>query len=201
VTWDFQWWRFKPQTSGLWHWVVMWWDNCISQDHATSIFISPWRWKQHGPPKRWYPIISLHGYTSQKTATFTVPCTCHIFLMLRIRMHQTLFHASTLVCLLPHHHDIICLASCKRRKMNMKLKGKIVLVLNYATHCDNMWGSGGMAPHVLYLSTTWRWMVSFPPNKSSWHPSNRLCLTQSWSGPSGKNKYNLKSVQWKQHIK
>jgi len=24
-----------------------------------------WRWRQHGPPKRWYPTTSLRGVTTQ----------------------------------------------------------------------------------------------------------------------------------------
>jgi hypothetical protein len=32
-----------------------------------SILTSPWRWRQHGPPKRWYPTATLHGVTTQKT--------------------------------------------------------------------------------------------------------------------------------------
>jgi hypothetical protein len=30
---------------------------------------SPWRRTQHGPLKRWYPIKTLHGFTTQKTST------------------------------------------------------------------------------------------------------------------------------------
>jgi hypothetical protein len=29
-----------------------------------------WRWIQQGPPKRWYPTAILHGVTTQKTATW-----------------------------------------------------------------------------------------------------------------------------------
>jgi hypothetical protein len=28
--------------------------------------LTPWRWRQHGPPKRWYP-TTLHDITTQKT--------------------------------------------------------------------------------------------------------------------------------------
>jgi hypothetical protein len=31
---------------------------------------SPWRWRQHGPPKRWYLTTSLHGVITQKTTTW-----------------------------------------------------------------------------------------------------------------------------------
>jgi len=26
-----------------------------------------WRWRKHGPPKRWYPTTSLYGVTTEKT--------------------------------------------------------------------------------------------------------------------------------------
>jgi len=44
------------------------------RDHVTFTFTikqigKKLRWRQHGPPKRWYPTTSLHGVTSQKTAT------------------------------------------------------------------------------------------------------------------------------------
>jgi hypothetical protein len=29
--------------------------------------LQPWRWKQHGPPKCWYPTTKLHGAKTQKT--------------------------------------------------------------------------------------------------------------------------------------
>jgi hypothetical protein len=31
---------------------------------------SPWRWRQHGPPKHCYPTTGLHGVTTQKTLTW-----------------------------------------------------------------------------------------------------------------------------------
>jgi hypothetical protein len=31
---------------------------------------SPWRWRQHGPPKRWYPTTTPHGVTIQKTLSW-----------------------------------------------------------------------------------------------------------------------------------
>jgi hypothetical protein len=30
-----------------------------------------WRWRQHGPLKRWYPTTTQHGVTTQKTSTWT----------------------------------------------------------------------------------------------------------------------------------
>jgi len=30
-----------------------------------------WRWRQHGPPKRWYPATSIHGVTTQRTDIWT----------------------------------------------------------------------------------------------------------------------------------
>jgi hypothetical protein len=34
--------------------------------------VSPWRWRQQGPPKRWYPTTSLHGVNPEdQTWIFT----------------------------------------------------------------------------------------------------------------------------------
>jgi len=39
--------------------------------YRTSRFLSAWRWRQHGPLKRWYPTI-LHGVTTQKIWTWFI---------------------------------------------------------------------------------------------------------------------------------
>jgi hypothetical protein len=47
----------------------------------TPSYISPWRWRQHSHPKRWYPTTTLHGVTTQKTPTWIyteqLTRTCH----------------------------------------------------------------------------------------------------------------------------
>jgi hypothetical protein len=50
------------------------WDvtPCSSEVHATSI--SPWRWRQHGPLKRWHPTTTLHGVTTQQISTYKLVC-------------------------------------------------------------------------------------------------------------------------------
>jgi len=50
-----------------------------SKDHVAHIFrvkwrtmlppSSLWRWRQHGPLKRWYTTTSLNGVITQKTTT------------------------------------------------------------------------------------------------------------------------------------
>jgi hypothetical protein len=57
------------------------------------------------------------------------------------------------------------------------------------------WGSGCIAPHILDLSTRWRWVVSFtsqplyPQGKSPWYPlDRRLGGPKSQSGCSGEEK-------------
>jgi hypothetical protein len=34
--------------------------------------LQPWRWKQHYPPKYWYPPTKLHGVTTQKTTIWII---------------------------------------------------------------------------------------------------------------------------------
>jgi len=48
--------------------VVWWLDTNASDNHVATIFKSE-RWRQHGPPKRWYPTATLHGVTAQKNST------------------------------------------------------------------------------------------------------------------------------------
>jgi len=31
-----------------------------------------WRWRQHGPPKQWYPTTTIHSVTNHKTLTWTM---------------------------------------------------------------------------------------------------------------------------------
>jgi len=35
-------------------------------------WVVPWRWRQQGPPKCWYPITTLQSVTNQKTSTWIV---------------------------------------------------------------------------------------------------------------------------------
>jgi hypothetical protein len=58
----------KSRSSELWRRVVLWKDASVSEVHDGSA--SPWRWRQQGPPKRWYLTITLHGVTTQKTSTW-----------------------------------------------------------------------------------------------------------------------------------
>jgi hypothetical protein len=57
------------------------------------------------------------------------------------------------------------------------------------------WGSGGIVPGILYLSTGWRLVVSFTPwllypqGKSPWYPlDRRLGGPQNCSGYGGEEK-------------
>jgi hypothetical protein len=57
-----------------------------------------WRWRQHGPPKHWYPTISLHGVTIQKTTTW-ISIATPLTSPWRWRQHSTpkhLYPTSTL---------------------------------------------------------------------------------------------------------
>jgi len=37
---------------------------------SRSSGLCPWRWRQQGPPKLWYPTATLQGVTTQKTSTW-----------------------------------------------------------------------------------------------------------------------------------
>jgi hypothetical protein len=63
-------WRFKSRSSG-------------------------WRWRQHGPPKRWYATVTLYAITTQKTSNirkqFVNICNPYI----RSRLHSSWTHLIT----------------------------------------------------------------------------------------------------------
>jgi hypothetical protein len=54
--------------------------NTTRRHNPEDLDTSSRRWRQHGPPKRWYPATSLHGVTTQKISTlhpsFTLPIPC-----------------------------------------------------------------------------------------------------------------------------
>jgi len=66
-----------PPSSGLWHHLVMWQDTNISEDYADTM--TSWRWKQHGPLKWWYPTMSLHSVTTQKTSTWNTSVVYYVY--------------------------------------------------------------------------------------------------------------------------
>jgi hypothetical protein len=63
--------KWVSWSSGLWHHV----SDVVGYQCAASIFTSPWRWRQHGPPKHYYPTMLLHSVTTQKTTTWTSAST------------------------------------------------------------------------------------------------------------------------------
>jgi hypothetical protein len=63
------------------------------------------------------------------------------------------------------------------------------------------WGSGSIAPRILDLGTTWKWVISFTPRplysqeKNRWFPLNRMLgESQSRSG-RGREEKNSQSLQ------
>jgi len=37
-----------------------------------------------------------------------------------------------------------------------RIDGKVVPLLNYAPHPENLWGTGGIAPRILNLGPRWK---------------------------------------------
>jgi hypothetical protein len=77
------------------------------------------------------------------------------------------------------------------------IEGRVTLSLCWMEHhvMKMYWGSGDIASHILDLSISWRWMVSFmlwplyPQGKSPWYPLDRMFGgPQSCSGCSGEEK-------------
>jgi hypothetical protein len=72
---------------------------------------------------------------------------------------------------------------------------KVPVLLTEHRTMKTYWGSGGIAPHILELSTRWRWVVTFtlrslyPQGKSPCYPlDRRLGGLQSRCGRGGKEK-------------
>jgi hypothetical protein len=53
----------------------LWNDGILPQHYTASQPRRPrletWKWRQHGPLKRWYPTTKLHRVTTQKTSAWT----------------------------------------------------------------------------------------------------------------------------------
>jgi len=53
----------SDDVSSLGIWVVTPWSIVVGYHHSEGVccLTSPWRWRQHGPPKLWYPTAIPHG--------------------------------------------------------------------------------------------------------------------------------------------
>jgi len=74
-------------------------------------------------------------------------------------------------------------------------------LLSQVSRHEDLWGSGGLAPHILNLRTRWRWVVRFMPR--SLYPEGRAFpLLEIWVIPRDgldwvaekKMKYSLASI-------
>jgi len=65
---------YSLSSPGLLDCDAVWWYGRIPTFRmtlATSTFTSPWRRRQHGPPKRWYLTTMLYGVATRKTSTWS----------------------------------------------------------------------------------------------------------------------------------
>jgi hypothetical protein len=53
--------------------IELWNVGILTQDYTASqprrLRLASWGWRQHGPPKCWYPTTTLHGVTTHRTST------------------------------------------------------------------------------------------------------------------------------------
>jgi len=66
--------RFHVSTGIKFQIVVCW---ILTPCNDLVGYPSPWRWKRHSPPKHWCPITSLHGFTTQKTISWSTNFAQH----------------------------------------------------------------------------------------------------------------------------
>jgi hypothetical protein len=86
-------------------------------------------------------------------------------------------------------HFQIVFTMCGTAELQMVVLSNCLVLLTDHHAMKAYWGSGGIAPHILDLSTRWRSVVSFTPwplymqRKSPWHPlARRLGGPLSWYG-------------------
>jgi hypothetical protein len=63
---------------------------------------------------------------------------------------------------------------------------KLSLCFNWAPCHESVWGSGGIAPCILYLGTRWRWVADFTSWPDRFTPRERAPCTHwigGWEGP------------------
>jgi hypothetical protein len=169
----------------------------ISEDLTAPIFRMKWS-EDQGPQKQWHPTTTLHTVTTRKTSTlycfncrsYTAQIKCedkHEYWVGKdVEVGLTYFNVST------HFFQ----------RQWGKVKGKVVAVPLLTKHhaLKVHWGSGGISPRILDLSTRQKQVVSFTPwplypqRKSPWYPlDRRLGGPHSWSGHGGEgiNSYPL----------
>jgi len=99
-------------------------------------FTSPWRWRQHFPPKCWYPAATLcQSITTQKTLTwiFTtmktshltfcwwfIPMYGHLRVVLQIQQASTISHPQISVTALPLISKLLWTQNKKMYLLNLK---------------------------------------------------------------------------------
>jgi hypothetical protein len=95
----------------------------ILPHHYTAL--EPWRWRQHGPLKRWCPTITLYGVTTQKTSTWNI--TTVKTSKLASNIFQLFFFSATVLLL--HGFDERCAVSVQTaasgtdRPIALRIKG------------------------------------------------------------------------------
>jgi hypothetical protein len=57
--------NLRPEDGGS---IYLWNVDILPQRRRPLLKSSPWRWRQQSPPKRWYPITTLHGATSLRNS-------------------------------------------------------------------------------------------------------------------------------------
>jgi hypothetical protein len=131
------------------------WNVGILLQNYTALYLrrprlksSPWRWRQHGPPKRWYPTTTLHGVTTQKISTW-------IFIL---KMEA----ACTSETLVSYHH----LNLHTEDGGGMDLRNVGILLQHYTVS----------QPRRSRLeSSPWRWRRHGPPKR--WYPTTTWIFT------------------------
>jgi hypothetical protein len=83
-----------------------------------------------------------------------------------------------------------CDDTCRHRQQTLQVANSDVLVMlslrltNWASHHEDVWGSGFIAPRIPGLGTSWRWAVNFKPQPL--YPGEKVPIFHwigSWAWP------------------
>jgi hypothetical protein len=119
-------------------------------------------------------------------------------------------HPPHCTCHIPEDHNMTL--HCCRNPKSLLQKGKAVS-LNYALHHEDILRSGGIAPGIPNLSTTWRWMNSFSSDcfsplptslENVWAPELEWTLHAPAGNriptPQASNQFPSNYTDWATHI-
>jgi hypothetical protein len=129
--------------------------------------LPPWRWRQHGPLKCWYPTTTLHSVTTQKIETLNITAVKAsnslykiVGCLITMKINVTLIKVSNLQNIL--QSSFTCLH--KHVAFHFHYKTQVNEHFTWPYLSWRCIGGTEVELHSFFdLGTRWRWVVSFTP--------------------------------------